>query len=123
MYAGAVDGSTQDKAKSVYTVPEDTKVEVSLVPNVNEACLELVGKVPVGMVIKSLIAYSEQLFDGDSSVVHPANPTETIKMKLLPEKNQSSEIEVKLLVGHSMNSQYYTIFKKNVQIVKFSMFR
>eukprot|EP00742_Colponemidia_sp_Colp-10_P006121 GILJ01006549.1.p1 GENE.GILJ01006549.1~~GILJ01006549.1.p1 ORF type:complete len:712 (+),score=127.24 GILJ01006549.1:705-2840(+) len=103
-------------------VPFDTKVQIGLSSVKGKGAVQLSLSTNNHTIIKAVVIYAEQIFDGESLVVHPATPSSSLMIPIKPSRDISTELQLKVLVGPSGSSPQYHVFELQFQLPKFSMF-
>ena len=62
-----------------------------------------------GWVIRSVILFSDTMFKGGSFAVHPSQASSQIVVPLSQPKNTVDTLNIKILLGASMNAPYFLI--------------
>eukprot|EP01063_Lacrimia_lanifica_P017892 TRINITY_DN24875_c0_g1_i1.p1 TRINITY_DN24875_c0_g1~~TRINITY_DN24875_c0_g1_i1.p1 ORF type:complete len:722 (+),score=315.58 TRINITY_DN24875_c0_g1_i1:97-2262(+) len=105
-------------------IPEDTKVTVSIRPCKTKACVELVLKSSQSTIIKMAIVTAEFLFGSNESTVayaDPNNPSSTLSVFFKPEKNVSTQLFIKAIVGNNLGNLFH-VFEQEFALPKFAMY-
>lgn len=83
-------------------IDRSTNVTCKLQPNMKGKCVDLVIATESQAVIKAAIVKADQLFDQESIMAHAREPSNTLRIRLAPEKDVSSEMTIQALIGHAM---------------------
>eukprot|EP01112_Ceratiomyxa_fruticulosa_P008405 TRINITY_DN2178_c0_g3_i1.p1 TRINITY_DN2178_c0_g3~~TRINITY_DN2178_c0_g3_i1.p1 ORF type:complete len:691 (+),score=149.61 TRINITY_DN2178_c0_g3_i1:135-2207(+) len=103
------------------TVSVDTKVSCRLETNLNDFCMDLVLQSSTDAQIRCVIIFADQIFEEESLVVHPSNPSPELRIPIKPLKNAGANMLVKALVGHKSSSQCQ-VFEVTQTLPKFTTY-
>lgn len=103
------------------TVAPDTNLTATLGADIERKCLRLTLTTTEDCIIKLALVFSDTLFDDESMVMHPKNPTHFIVLPLVPKKNVEVQVLVKCVVGHAGSVQDH-VFELSHVLPVFSSF-
>ena len=61
-----------------------------------------------GWIIRSVILFSDTLFEGGSFAVHPSESVNQVKVPLTHKKNSAEPIDIRVLIGNGINAPFFT---------------
>ena len=102
--------------------PTEEQVKVTRHPNIeNRTCDLHIDIQKPGWVIRSVILFSDTMFKGGSFAVHPSQASSQVKVPLSQPKNSADTLNIKILLGASMNAPYFLIHNEpSYQVPKFA---
>ena len=101
-----------DSATLAMNVPHDIKVAITQSTLSDSACI--IFKVQSPLVIRSVILFSDKLFEEGTFVSCPGKASNTITIPIVSEKNIECEIDCKILVGKSLSSEDFMTVHETV---------
>lgn len=114
--ASAGPGTTQG------VIQTDTKLHVSLRPNSNHGTVELHLMTSNYSMIRAVVIFAEQLFDGEACMLHPIPPSNNVIVQISPSKDVQTMMQIKAIVGLSASSEHYHVFEVQHVMPKFAMY-
>eukprot|EP00741_Cyanophora_paradoxa_P010844 tig00020544_g10484.t1 len=72
-------------------------------------------------VIKAVIIFAEQLFQGESFFVHPKSPSNVVRVPLCPPKDVAADMLIKIFVG-TRGMQTFHVFEVVQKLPKFATY-
>ena len=102
-------------------IPSDTKISSYTEQDLDHQCAFLVLSTNNDTVIRAVVVFGEQVFEGESFFVHPPNPTSTCRVPFRPGKESSADLLLKVLVG-VRNSDVVHVFELDYKLPKFIMY-
>ena len=88
--------------------PSFDEVSINAMANIeNKNCEIQVRLEKPGWIIRSVILYSDTLFDGGSLVVHPSESTNYVKAPFKHNKNASESVDIRVLIGAGVNAPFF----------------
>jgi Bardet-Biedl syndrome 2 protein len=102
-------------------IPPDTNISCTWAVNQEASCVELVISTNNDTVIRAIIIFAEQLFENESKLVHPKNPTSKIHVPISSPKDISTDLFLKVMVGTRSSSTFH-VFEHSYKLPKFSMY-
>lgn len=119
------DSMKQSKTGSEAGLPPDTKIHCRLEATSNSSGLpavELFVHASNDMAqIRTVAVFSDQVFEEESLVVHPSTPLNILRIPIVPLKNVSTNMFVKVLVSHRGNS-HCQVFELVQKLPKFAAY-
>jgi Bardet-Biedl syndrome 2 protein len=119
------DGIKSSKSKKGATdphlIPPDTRVEVKLEPNESAKCVDLVISTTTYTVIQLVAVFNDQIFEGESLVTAPDEPAASVRVRLAPQKDVSTTLQIKAFVGNR-GSNVFHVFEMQQKLPKFAMY-
>ena len=83
----------------------------------------IVFKVQSSLIIRCVILFSDKLFPEGTFVSHPSKAVSTLTVPINSDKNMEWEIDWKVIVGKSLNSEDFVIVHSKVIYKKFGFFK
>ncbi|KAF6018625.1 BBS2 [Bugula neritina] len=107
---GIIPANTQLQT-TIYVDPEHDYVTLKITTN-NDT------------VIKSVLVFSEGIFEGESHVIHPKDNelSGSLEIPIQPPKDISVDLHVKAFVGNKQTNHQYHVFELTRTLPKFSMY-
>uniref|UniRef100_A0A7S3GBK3 Bardet-Biedl syndrome 2 protein homolog n=1 Tax=Palpitomonas bilix TaxID=652834 RepID=A0A7S3GBK3_9EUKA len=118
----AYEEMAKNRGKNQGIVPSDTRVSYSWNLNQEEKCVELKISTTNNAMIRTVVIFAEQLFEGESFVIHATNPSNTVNVPLRPSKDLSTDLFVKVLVCNRANAEEFHVFEQAYKLPKFAMY-
>ena len=88
--------------------PSHDEVSIELQHNLEAKCCELLVKLEKpGWIIRSVILFSDTIFDGGSFAVHPSESTSALKVPLRSAKSSQETIDIRVLIGAGINAPFF----------------
>ena len=103
-------------------IDPNTKVVLSTVVNRPQRCVDLVVTTNNETVVRCAVTYNLEggILNGESYVVHPTQPSTTLRIPLRPQKDVETKLDVHAIVGARGNSSQYHVFELECSLPKFS---
>lgn len=111
----------QDSATLAMNVPHDIKVAITQSTLSDSACI--IFKVQSPLIIRTVILFSDKLFEEGTFVSCPGKASNTITIPIISEKNIECEIDCKIIVGKSLSSEDFMTVHETVTLKKFGFFK
>jgi Bardet-Biedl syndrome 2 protein len=102
-------------------IPPGTTVGLTIVVNPSLRCVELVVGSSNDSVVKAVVIFAEQIFGGESHVMHPAEPSVLVKVPIRPPKDVSTDLNVKVILCRLGSNQGH-VFEMVKRLPRFSMY-
>jgi Bardet-Biedl syndrome 2 protein len=105
-------------------IPPNTSVSLEIAINQPKQCCELILSTNNETVIKGVILFTldGSLFDQESLMIYPANPTTTARVPILAKKNAAVDLQISVLVGARGNAVQFHVIELQHSLPKFAMF-
>jgi len=103
-------------------IPHTTDVTCSVMPSPGNSCIELQLQTNNSTVIRGVLIFGEQLFDGESLYVCPKTPTLSVAVPVRLRKDIVIDLMVKVFVSSSATNPVYKVFELETRLSKFCMF-
>ena len=88
--------------------PSQDEVSIVAIANIEARnCEVLIRLEKPGWIIRSVILYSDTLFEGGSFVVHPSESTNQVKAPLTHAKNAPEAVDIRVLIGAGINAPFF----------------
>lgn len=113
--------STTAKDKVEDILPPGTKVSLAIVVNAYDRCVDLMLSTSNDTVIRAVVVFADQLFEGESHAFHPLEPGSLAKVAIRPAKDASAEMNFKVLVSRVGGSQFH-VFELTKTMPRFAMY-
>ena len=103
-------------------IDPNTKVVLTTVVNRPQRCVDLVVTTNNETVVRCAVTYNLEggILNGESYVVHPTQPSTTLRIPLRPQKDVETKLDVHAMVGARGNSSQYHVFELECSLPKFS---
>lgn len=120
----AGDGSSSSSSSHTNPgmIPTNTKLNLQVKPNKSSGSLQVSLSTNNDTIIKFVLIYSDVLFDGEECMIlHPKIPSSNLTIPLKPSRHVSSELLLKVIVGHRSSTQDH-VFELQHTLPRFSSF-
>ncbi|GLD94916.1 hypothetical protein PINS_up003541 [Pythium insidiosum] len=116
--------SAKSNKPNALRIRAGTKVNVKPVSTKNSSALEIEVSTDSEYVIRmvTIFEYDAGIFDGESLVTRPTNPTSVVTIPLQLQKHSPAKLELKVLVGTRGNNTTFHVFETTYALPKFAMF-
>ncbi|SPQ94801.1 unnamed protein product (mitochondrion) [Plasmodiophora brassicae] len=111
----------QKPVQQLGRIPPDTKISCALGPNLTKTALELRMSTSNDTLIKFVILFGDNVFEGESLVKYAAQPEKSITVPLSLQKNVSCDLMIKVVIGYKGSAQDH-VFELSHRIPKFASF-
>ena len=120
--AGIKSSKSKKGPTDPHLIPADTRVAVKLEPNESAKCVDLVLSTSTYTVIQLVAVFNDQVFEGcESFVTAPDEPAATVRVRLAPQKDLSTTLQIKAFVGNR-GSNVFHVFEMEQKLPKFAMY-
>jgi hypothetical protein len=94
-------------------IPQNTSIRISAASNSAESCVDLVVATNNDTVVKSVIVFAldSGLFDGESFVVSPTAPTNSLRVPVKPTSCTGAVLRLQVLVAAFASSTQCHVFE------------
>lgn len=103
-------------------IPTNTKVSTGLKVSRQERCVFLTVEVSTPEArVRAVCVFADQIFEGESHVAHDAGSSQSVRLRLAPEKDVAAQLQINALVG-GRGSNAYHVFEVQAHLPKFAMY-
>jgi len=105
-------------------IPPNTQVSLEIGISQQAQSCELILSTNNEAVIKTVVVFTldGSLFDGESLMVHPSNPSGSVRVPIKSDKNISVNLQITVVVGARGSASQFHIFELQHTLPKFAMF-
>ena len=102
-------------------IPHETTLSVSLVPSYQTSSIRLVISTSNETIITAVVLEADHLFDEQTLLVHPDEPSPSLEIALLPKRDKEQYIQITSLVGHR-GASFFHVFEDSIRFPRFAIY-